>query len=215
MVSCYECDPDTCNDQFLMKKQVYEQVKNRQEPNNDRNVLAYQIRQSFAPEDNIPPEEANRLGMELARRFFGDNHQLVVCTHIDTLESGGVIHNHIYANSTTLDCSRKFDNEKDSSFKVQELSDELCRKNGLSVVEEKGDSGVDYGTYLDKKNGVDWKAIFKADIDELIPQCKNIDQLKQGLRDKGYSLRGKQSLSITHPDRKRGMKTERIDTKLD
>lgn len=66
-----------------MKKQIYEQITHQKEKNVDTNVLIYQIRQSFSPEENITPEQANKIGMELARKFAGDDFQIVVCTHID------------------------------------------------------------------------------------------------------------------------------------
>lgn len=211
LVSCYECDPTETNDQFLMKKQIYEQITHQKEKNVDTNVLIYQIRQSFSPEENITPEQANKIGMELARKFAGDDFQIVVCTHIDKKH----IHNHIYFNSTSLDCSRKFENVKDSAFIVRKLSDELCEQNELSIVTDPAEKGLDYKDWLDKQSGIDWKAIFKAEIDELIPQCKSVKEFKQKLKDKGYSLRGKKTLSISHPDRKRGMKTDYVDKKLD
>ena len=60
-------------------------------------VIAYHVRQSFRPGE-ITPEEANRLGIEFARRFTKGNHAFVVCTHIDKSH----IHNHIIWSSVSL-----------------------------------------------------------------------------------------------------------------
>ena len=53
-------------------------------------VIAYHVRQSFKPGE-ITPEEANRLGVEFAKRFTRGKHAFIVCTHIDKAH----IHNHI------------------------------------------------------------------------------------------------------------------------
>lgn len=58
-------------------------------------------------------------------------HSFIVTTHTDKEH----IHSHIYYNSTTLDCSRKFRNFWGSSFALRRLSDRLCLENGLSIVE--------------------------------------------------------------------------------
>lgn len=94
-VTGYECDPRTAWEEFLLTKREYEQKTGRQQK---KDVLAYQIRQSFKPGE-ITPEEANRLGYELAMRFTKRKHAFTVSTHIDKAH----IHNHIYFNSTTLD----------------------------------------------------------------------------------------------------------------
>ena len=93
-------------------------------------VLCYQIRQSFYPGE-ITPEEANRVSYELAMRWTKGRHAFIVTTHTDKEH----IHSHIYYNSTTLDCSRKFRNFWGSSFALRRLSDRLCLENGLSIVE--------------------------------------------------------------------------------
>ena len=93
-------------------------------------VLCYQIRQSFYPGE-ITPKEANRIGYELAMRWTKGKHAFLVTTHTDKEH----IHCHIYYNSTTLDCTRKFRNFWGSSFALRRLSDRLCLENGLSIVE--------------------------------------------------------------------------------
>ena len=93
-------------------------------------VIAYHLRQSFVPGE-ITPEEANRLGVELARRFTKGKHAFIVCTHIDKAH----VHNHIIWNSTTLECDRKFRNFWGSTRAVHRLSDTICIENGYSIVE--------------------------------------------------------------------------------
>ena len=128
-ISSYECDPATVAAEFLLAKASYKAVTGREQKKGS-DVLCYQIRQSFYPGE-ITPEEANRISYELAMRWTKGRHAFIVTTHTDKQH----IHSHIYYNSTTLDCTRKFRNFWGSSFALRRLSDRLCLENGLSIVE--------------------------------------------------------------------------------
>ena len=112
-----------------MCKRQYEQSTGRSQKNN---VIAYQIRQSFKPGE-ITPEEANKVGYELAMRWTKGKYQFFVCTHTDRQH----IHNHILYNSTSMDGSRKFRDFLLSGLAVQRLSDVICLEHKLSVIETK------------------------------------------------------------------------------
>lgn len=127
-ISAYECDPATVDAEFLLWKSKYKAVTGR-EQGADKDVLCYQIRQSFYPGE-ITPEEANRIGYELAMRWTKGKHQFIVTTHTDTAH----IHNHIYYNSTSLDFSRKYRDFLGSGRALRRLSDTICLENGLSIV---------------------------------------------------------------------------------
>ncbi len=128
-ISSYECDPATVAAEFLLAKASYKAMTGREQKKGS-DVLCYQIRQSFYPGE-ITPEEANRISYELAMRWTKGRHAFIVTTHTDKQH----IHSHIYYNSTTLDCTRKFRNFWGSSFALRRLSDRLCLENGLSIVE--------------------------------------------------------------------------------
>ena len=128
-ISSYECDPATVAAEFLLAKASYKAMTGREQKNGS-DVLCYQIRQSFYPGE-ITPEEANRISYALAMRWTKGRHAFIVTTHTDKQH----IHSHIYYNSTTLDCTRKFRNFWGSSFALRRLSDRLCLENGLSIVE--------------------------------------------------------------------------------
>lgn len=95
-------------------------------------MIAYRIRQFFKPGE-ITPEEANRLGQELALRFTKGKYAFIVATHIDRSH----VHNHIVFNSTSIDGTRKFKNFWLSSIALQKVSDLVCLENGLSVMAPK------------------------------------------------------------------------------
>ena len=126
LITAYECDPMTCDEEFLLSKRQYRQFTGR-EPRGD--VIAYQIRQSFKPGE-ITAEEANRVGFELARAFTRGNHAFIVATHTDRAH----IHNHIIFNSTSLDCRKKFRDFRHSARVLAYLSDKICLEHGLSVI---------------------------------------------------------------------------------
>ena len=128
-ISSYGCSPLTVDEEFLLSKRQYELSTGRSQKNN---VIAYQIRQSFKPGE-ITPEEANKVGYELAMRFTKGKHAFIVATHTDRQH----IHNHILYNSTSMDGSRKFRDFWLSGLAVQRLSDVICLEHKLSVIETK------------------------------------------------------------------------------
>jgi hypothetical protein len=141
-ISSYECDARTADSEFLLSKQKYFALTGRDQGKND--VIGYHVRQSF-PHGEVTPEEANRIGHELAMRFTKGKYAYIVCTHTDKAH----IHSHIIWNSTALDCKGKFRNFIGSSFALRRCSDILCAENGLSVVKDpKPSPGRDYARHM-------------------------------------------------------------------
>ena len=140
LISSYQCDSRIADAEFLFSKRQYFAKTGRKRGADD--VIAYTIRQSFVPGE-ITPEEANRLGRELALRFTKGNHAFIVCTHIDKRH----VHNHIIWNSTALDHSRKFRDFLGSGKAVRRLSDTICVENGYSIVENPKRQGKSYNQW--------------------------------------------------------------------
>ena len=112
LVSSFMCSPETAAEEFEISKQLYHQITGRsQSPDHD--VIMYRVIQSFKPGE-VSPEEANRIGYELAMKFTGGQHQFVVSTHVDKAH----IHTHIEFNSTNLHCDGKFRDVKRSALRV-------------------------------------------------------------------------------------------------
>ena len=156
-ISAYECDPAVVDAQFLLAKRQYKATTGRERKND---VIAYQIRQSFKPGE-IEPEEANRIGYELAMRWTKGRHAFIVATHIDKAH----IHNHIIYNSTSLDCSRKFRDFLGSGLAVRRISDRLCLENRLSIIANPERGGSSYGKWLGDKQRLSNKSKLKLAID--------------------------------------------------
>ena len=125
LITGYACDSRTVDAEFLLAKRQYIAATGRVRGADD--VIAYHVRQSFRPGE-ITPEEANRLGVEFAKRFTKGNHAFVVCTHIDKSH----IHNHIIWSSVSLEYDRKFRNFWGSTKAVRRLSDTICIAHGQS-----------------------------------------------------------------------------------
>ena len=87
LITGYECDSRVADAEFMLAKRQYIAVTGRVRGADD--VIAYHVRQSFCPGE-ITPEEANRLGVEFAKRFTKGKHAFIVCTHIDKAH----VHNH-------------------------------------------------------------------------------------------------------------------------
>ena len=128
LIRSYECDPLTADSEFLLSKVRYKAITGR-EQKRDADVLCYQIRQSFPPGE-LDPEEALNIGYELAMRWTKGKHAFFVVSHADRPHP----HVHIYYNSTTLDCTRKYRDFLGSARALRRLSDRICLEHDLSVI---------------------------------------------------------------------------------
>ena len=163
LITSWQCDSRIADAEFLFTKNQYIQKTGRVRGEDD--VIAYHLRQSFVPGE-ITPEEANRLGCELAKRFTKGNHAYIVCTHIDKSH----IHNHVIWNSTALNQTRKFRNFWGSSRAVRRLNDTICIENGYSIVENPKRHGKSYNKWLGDKKKPSHRERICAAIDDALTQ---------------------------------------------
>ena len=193
-ISSYECDAKTADEEFLLSKRQYQHITGRQQKHD---VIAYQIRQSFKPGE-ITPEEANQVGYEMAMHWTKGKYAFIVATHIDKAH----IHNHIIYNSTSLDCSRKFNNFFLSGRAVQRLSDMICLEHGLSVITPKPyTERVKRTVYPKKRTQRDELC---AAIDQALRQKpKNFEELVQLLAEMGYEFQDGKHKAFKGKEQKR------------
>ena len=192
LITSYQCDSRMADAQFLLDKQTYIARTGRVRGKDD--VIAYHLRQSFVPGE-ITPEEANRLGVELARRFTKGEHAFIVCTHIDKAH----VHNHIIWNSTTLECDRKFRNFWGSTRAVRRLNDTICIENGYSIVEDHKRRGQNYNKWLGDAAKPSHKELLRQAIDRALAQKPGtLDELLRLLEQDSFTVhrRGK-TISIS------------------
>ena len=194
-VSSYECDPDTVDLEFEITKNQYA-VNTGRNPK-EKDVIAYQIRQSFKPGE-VTPEEANQIGYETAMRWTKGKHAFIVATHVDKAH----IHNHIVYNSTTLDAQHKYQNFFLSSFALRRLSDLICLEHGLSVIPEKKPGEWQKRTTYPKK---ETKRDDIRNLIDLIFEKKrpdSIDEFLRALEDNGYEIKRGKYISVKGKEQK-------------
>ena len=182
LVSSYQCDPDTAWQEFALSKQIYETETGRKRaPEND--VISYLIVQSFKPGE-ITPEDANKLGYQLALEFTGGQHQFLVATHVDKKH----IHCHIEFNSTALDCSHKFNNYWNTYQTIRKINDRLSREHGLSVIEKPKEKGKHYAEWANARRGTSWKDKLRRTIDRVLPTVSSYEEFLAAMRREGYEI---------------------------
>ena len=183
-VSSYQCSPRFAEKEFLLAKKLYIQKTGRIRGADD--VIAYHLRQSFVPGE-ITPEEANRLGRELAIRFTKGRNAFIVCTHIDKAH----VHNHIVFSAVMLNCDRKFRDFRGSGRALARINDTLCIENGYSVVEAPKQSGKSYNKWLGDRAGLSHRERLCYVIDEALKQKpESFAALLDLLRQDGYEIKG-------------------------
>ena len=194
LVSSFMCSPETAAEEFEISKQLYHQITGRsQSPDHD--VIMYRVIQSFKPGE-VSPEEANRIGYELAMKFTGGQHQFVVSTHVDKAH----IHTHIEFNSTNLNCDGKFRDVKRSALRVlRKLNDELCRAHGLSVIENPKPSAKKQKEIAAAKYGTSHKEQLRQTIDRVLSDCQGYDDFLAKMRAEGYEIKEGKLLSFRAP----------------
>ena len=133
LVSTFRCSPKSAPLEMMQEQFLYEQATKRKViqkyAGEKKSYMLMTIRQSFAPGE-VTPEQAHRIGCELAKKFLGEKYQYVVATHTDKAH----IHNHITFNIIGSDM-KKFHQTKFTPRNLRALSDKLCLENNLSVVD--------------------------------------------------------------------------------
>ena len=193
LVSSFMCSPETAAKEFEESKLLYHQLTGRKQPPK-RDVIMYRVIQSFKPGE-VSPEEANRIGYELAMKFTGGQHQFVVATHVDKKH----IHTHIEFNSTNINCDGKFKNVKNSYLVLRRLNDDLCRAHGLSVIEDPKPSAKKQKEIAAAKYGTSHKEQLRQTIDRVIPDCRSYDDFLDRMRAEGHEVKESKLLSFRAP----------------
>ena len=199
LISAYACDVKTVDAEFLLAKRQYHTITGR---THKSNVIAYQIRQSFKPGE-VSPEDANRLGYELATRFLKGKHAFIVATHCDKQH----IHNHIIFNSTTLDCHGKFRDFLGSGKAVARLSDLVCMEHHLSVIENPRMGNHSYSKWLGAKAKPSHRELLRAAIDgALAKKPADFEAFLKLMTDAGYTVKRGAHITFRAAGQKQGIR---------
>lgn len=190
-----------------------EMVATKQKYGKEGKVLAYHYIESFKPGE-VTPELAHKIGVEFAQKCFGNRFEVVVGTHLDRHH----IHNHIVVNSVSFVDGGKFRSTPKSYYnEIRKISDELCRKYELSVIEEPQHKGMHYA---------EWKAVnegkptirgqVREELDEIIKASPTMQVFWRELKRRGYVVhrRGEniKYTSIIPPFGKRPVRLDKLGT---
>ena len=190
LVTGFGCNPETADGEFLLMKREYIAQTGRLRGKDD--VIAYHLRQSFVPGE-ITPEEANRIGCELASRFTHGQHAYVVATHEDRRH----VHSHIIISAVNLDCDRKFRNFWGSSKAIRRLSDTLCIQNGLSIIEQPKGHSKSYNKWLGNEAKTSQRDGLREALDAaLARQPKDFEELLTMLQRGGWEVKRGKRISL-------------------
>lgn len=163
------------------------------------NNLAHHLMQSFEPGE-VDYEKAHEIGRQLADAVTKGQYEYVLTTHIDK----GHIHNHIIFCAVNFIDHRKYNSNKRSYYGIRNISDRLCRENGLSVVVPgRGSKGKSYAEYQAEKTGTSWKGKLKIAVDALIPQASNFADFLRLLQAAGYEIKPGKYISCRAPGQER------------
>lgn len=161
-------------------------------------VQGYHLVQSFAAGE-VSPELAHQIAKELAARVLGGRYEYVIGTHLNT----GHIHSHIVWNSVSCVDGKKYrSNYKSYVTEIRAVSDELCRKYKLSVIDTENSNHVakPYAEWLAEKNGQPtWRTAIRQDVDEAIQQSLTWRQFLTVLDRKGYEVRMGRKYPVLRP----------------
>ena len=161
-------------------------------------VQGYHLVQSFAAGE-VSPELAHQIAKELADRVLGGRYEYVIGTHLNT----GHIHSHIVWNSVSCVDGKKYrSNYKSYVTEIRAVSDALCRKYKLSVIDTENSNHVakPYAEWLAEKNGhPTWRTAIRQDVDEAIQQSLTWRQFLTVLDRKGYEVRMGRKYPVLRP----------------
>ena len=183
-----------------------QRTKSRWSKEND--VLGYHFIQSFMAGE-VTPEQAHEIGIEFAKRCFGDRFEVVIGTHLNTEN----LHNHIVVNSVSFVDGKKYHSSPESYYnKIRAESDKLCEENDLSVVIPKG-RGLHYAEWKAIKEGKPTiRGQMREELDEIIKCSYTMKELWKNLSERGYIIHRKgenvKHISIIAPYAKRPIRLD-------
>ena len=180
-ISGYNCVPELANESFLATQKIY-----GHEPDG---VRFYHFVQSFKIGEDISPQEANEIGMELVRGFEKfKNHEAIVATHIDKDH----LHNHIVVCAYNLESGLKLHYNKYFLGDLRQKSDEICQAHGLNVLQKYNPNvksqRLGPKEYRAALNGNSWKMALRVAIDFCMTRAKNKDEFQREIKKLGYDM---------------------------
>ena len=168
-------------------------------------VLARHLIQSFDIGE-VTPEEAHEVGKQLADEWLKGKYEYVIATHIDK----GHCHNHIIFNAVNYVDFHAYRSNKRTYRELRQLSDEICKEHGLSVIPPSQNKGMGYKEYTEAKRGTSWKQKLKQTIDRLVITAKDYDDFLRLMQEAGYEIKPGKYISFRAEGQERFTRSKTI-----
>ena len=182
LVSSYGCASETAAREFEWTRKIAEQ-----KGMNPVRIIARHVIQSFEIGE-VTPELAHEIGKQFADEILGGKYEYVLTTHIDKDH----VHNHLIFND------------------MREVSDRLCKENGLSVIPPSQNKGMGYKEYTEAKRGTSWKQKLKQTIDRLVITAKDYDDFLRLMQEAGYEIKTGKYISFRAEGQERFTRSKTI-----
>ena len=200
LVSSYGCASETAVREFEWTRKIAEQ-----KGMNPVRIIARHVIQSFEIGE-VTPELAHEIGKQFADEILGGKYEYVLTTHIDKDH----VHNHLIFNAVDFVNYHAYKSYKRIYYDMREVSDRLCKENGLSVIPPSQNKGMGYKEYTEAKRGTSWKQKLKQTIDRLVITAKDYDDFLRLMQEAGYEIKTGKYISFRAEGQERFTRSKTI-----
>ena len=200
LVSSYGCASETATREFEWTRKIAEQ-----KGMNPVRIIARHVIQSFEIGE-VTPELAHEIGKQFADEILGGKYEYVLTTHIDKDH----VHNHLIFNAVDFMDYHAYKSYKRIYYDMREVSDRLCKENGLSVIPPSQNKGMGYKEYTEAKRGTSWKQKLKQTIDRLVITAKDYDDFLRLMQEAGYEIKTGKYISFRAEGQERFTRSKTI-----
>lgn len=200
LVSSYGCASETAAREFEWTRKIAEQ-----KGMNPVWIIARHVIQSFEIGE-VTPELAHEIGKQFADEILGGKYEYVLTTHIDKDH----VHNHLIFNAVDFVDYHAYKSYKRIYYDMREVSDRLCKENGLSVIPPSQNKGMSYKEYTEAKRGTSWKQKLKQTIDRLVITAKDYDDFLRLMQEVGYEIKPGKYISFRAEGQERFTRSKTI-----
>ena len=200
LVSSYGCASETAAREFEWTRKIAEQ-----KGMNPVRIIARHVIQSFEIGE-VTPELAHEIGKQFADEILGGKYEYVLTTHIDKDH----VHNHLIFNAVDFVDYHAHKSYKRIYYDMREVSDRLCKENGLSVIPPSQNKGMGYKEYTEAKRGTSWKQKLKQTIDRLVITAKDYDDFLRLMQEAGYEIKTGKYISFRAKGQERFTRSKTI-----
>lgn len=200
LVSSYGCASETAAREFEWTRKIAEQKGMA-----PVRIIARHVIQSFEIGE-VTPELAHEIGKQFADEILEGKYEYVLTTHIDKDH----VHNHLIFNAVDFVDYHAYKSYKRIYYDMREVSDRLCKENGLSVIPPSQNKGMGYKEYTEAKRGTSWKQKLKQTIDRLVITAKDYDDFLRLMQEAGYEIKTGKYISFRAEGQERFTRSKTI-----